>query len=136
MSNNVANVRGCCSAKNTGHVIDQMAPLQCWYNRKCPSRASRGVRREQPRKLWKYRVNYWSLISTETINVTAKLSRLSITRWESVTVNKVTSYKLDKKMLKTWKTTAFQVRAEFTQRGIGFKSNLLHVNGFKAGQLS
>ena len=39
-------------------------------------------------------------------------------------------------MLLPWNTTVFQVRAEFSRRGIGFKSDMLRVNGTLAGELA
>jgi hypothetical protein len=51
------------------------------------------------------------------------------TWWRSESVGNVTSYKLKKEMLPPWKTVVFQVRAEFSRRGIGFKSDLVSVNG-------
>jgi hypothetical protein len=51
------------------------------------------------------------------------------TRWRSLSVGNVTSYRLTEDMLPAWTTTVFQVRAEFSRRGIGFKSGMLRVNG-------
>jgi hypothetical protein len=50
-------------------------------------------------------------------------------RWKSVAIGNMTSYRLDRKMLQPWNTMAFQVRAEFSEPGIAFKSDLIYLDG-------
>jgi hypothetical protein len=57
------------------------------------------------------------------------LESCSNAMWSLRTITNETNYRLDKDMLPPWKTVVFQVRAEFRRRGIGFKSDLLPLNG-------